>query len=204
MIQNKKVYIILITILFVAGLFSTTTFSSTGFVEDNSDNKTAIISKTVDFLKERKPGVSEDRIKAIANSVYEESKRYDMDYRLVLAVMKVESNFKNEAISRDGARGLMQIRPSSARAIARESGVDVKGAKCLHEPEKNIKIGVSYLSKLRDMFDNIVSALHAYNAGPAKVRKADSGESAKTTAFTRKVMGEYRRLAEVLPDPEEE
>lgn len=204
MIQNKKVYIILITILFVAGLFSTTTFSSTGFVEDNSDNKTAIISKTVDFLKERKPGVSEDRIKAIASSVYEESKRYDMDYRLVLAVMKVESNFKNEAISRDGARGLMQIRPSSARAIARESGVDVKGAKCLHEPEKNIKIGVSYLSKLRDMFDNIVSALHAYNAGPAKVRKADSGEGAKTTAFTRKVMGEYRRLAEVLPDPEEE
>ncbi len=202
--QTKKVYIIFIMMLSAVCLLSAAASSSTGFIEDTGDNGTAIICKTVEFLKERKPGISEDRIRTIASSIYEESKKYGMDYRLVLAVMKVESNFKNEAISRRGARGLMQIKPSSARIIARETGVDVKGAKCLHVPEKNIKIGVSYLSKLRDMFDNIVSALHAYNAGPARVKKADQGEGAKTTAFTRKVMNEYRQIAEVLPDPEEE
>jgi soluble lytic murein transglycosylase len=173
-------------------------------LEDEEADRSTIVEKTVTFLKERKPGVPDDRIKVIANSVYEESRRYDLDYRLILAIMKVESNFRNEAVSRRGARGLMQINPASARIIARESGVEVKGAKCLHEPEKNIKIGVSYLSKLRGMFDNMVSALHAYNAGPGKVKKPAGEEKAKTTSFTRKVMSEYRQISEVLPEPNDE
>ncbi|MBP7528164.1 MAG: lytic transglycosylase domain-containing protein [Syntrophorhabdaceae bacterium] len=203
--HSKRFYIILVTILFAANIFATTTFSSTGLIlEDEGADKTEIVEKTVVFLKERKPGIPEDRIKIIANSVYEESRKYDLDYRLVLAIMKVESNFKNEAVSRRGARGLMQIKPSSAKIIARESGVEVKGAKCLHEPEKNIKIGVSYLSKLHAMFDNMVSALHAYNAGPGKVKKPATQETAKTTSFTRKVMSEYRQITEVLPEADED
>jgi len=203
--HRKLSHIIVITIFFVATLYVTNTFSSTGMLlEDDGAEKASIIEKTIAFLKERKPGVSDDRIKVIASSVYEESKKYDLDYRLVLAIMKVESNYRNEAVSRRGARGLMQINPSSARIIARESGVEVKGAKCLHEPEKNIRMGVSYLSKMRDMFDNIVSALHAYNAGPGKVKKPRGEEKAKTTSFTRKVMSEYRQISEVLPEPDEE
>ncbi|HBL23591.1 MAG TPA: hypothetical protein DDZ40_05680 [Deltaproteobacteria bacterium] len=203
--HSKRFYIILVTILFAASIFATTTFSSTGLIlEDEGADKTEIVEKTVVFLKESKPGIPEDRIKIIANSVYEESRKYDLDYRLVLAIMKVESNFKNEAVSRRGARGLMQIKPSSAKIIARESGVEVKGAKCLHEPEKNIKIGVSYLSKLHAMFENMVSALHAYNAGPGKVKKPSTQETAKTTSFTRKVMSEYHQITEVLPEADEE
>lgn len=202
--HSKRFYIILVTILFAASIFATTTFSSTGLIlEDEGADKTEIVEKTVVFLKESKPGIPEDRIKIIANSVYEESRKYDLDYRLVLAIMKVESNFKNEAVSRRGARGLMQIKPSSAKIIARESGVEVKGAKCLHEPEKNIKIGVSYLSKLHAMFENMVSALHAYNAGPGKVKKPATQETAKTTSFTRKVMSEYHQITEVLPEADE-
>ncbi len=201
----KRSYIILITIFFAAAIFATNTFSSTGILlEDEGAERAAIIEKTIAFLKERKPGVPNNRIEVIANSVYEEAKKYDLDYRLILAIMKVESNFRNDAVSRRGARGLMQIQPASARIIARESGVEVKGAKCLHEPEKNIQIGVSYLSKLRGMFDNIVSALHAYNAGPGKVKKPASEERAKTTSFTRKVMSEYHQISEILPEPDEE
>jgi soluble lytic murein transglycosylase len=188
-------------LLFLACI--STTFSFTGKLIEDTSEKELIIAKTVQYLKEKKVNTSEEKMKALANSVYKESQEYDIDYRLILAVVKVESNFNNEAISRRGARGLMQIRPSSAKGIARESGVEVKGAKCLHEPEKNIKIGVSYLSKLQGMFDNMVSALHAYNAGPSKVKKADPEFGAKTTAFTRKVMNEYQQIIEVLPDPEE-
>lgn len=200
---TKKHYTILpITILLFLACISTT-FSFTGKLIEDTSEKELIIAKTVQYLKEKKVNTSEEKMKALANSVYKESQEYDIDYRLVLAVVKVESNFNNEAISRRGARGLMQIKPSSAKSIARESGVEVKGAKCLHEPEKNIKIGVSYLSKLQGMFDNMVSALHAYNAGPGKVKKADPENGAKTTAFTRKVMNEYQQIIEVLPDPEE-
>ncbi|MBA4389447.1 MAG: hypothetical protein C0399_00715 [Syntrophus sp. (in: bacteria)] len=201
---TKKHYMIFPVAILLSLACISTTFSFTGkIIEDNSEKET-IISKTVQYMKEKKVNTSDEKMKAIANSIYKESQEYDIDYRLILAVMKVESNFKNEAISRRGARGLMQIKPSSAKIIARESGVEIKGAKCLHEPEKNIKIGVSYLSKLHGMFDNIVSALHAYNAGPSKVKKTDPDNGAKTTAFTRKVMNEYQQIIEILPDPEEQ
>jgi len=49
----------------------------------------------------------------IASFVYVESKSHEVDYRLVLAVMKVESNFRLDAVSPKGARGLLQIKPSS-------------------------------------------------------------------------------------------
>jgi soluble lytic murein transglycosylase len=202
--QGKASYIALITFLFIVGIL-TAGFCAPGIIiEDTKPDKGIIVEKTITYLKERKPGKPEDRIKIIANSVYDGSKKYDLDYRLVLAIMKVESNFKNEAVSRRGARGLMQINPASAKAIARQSGVEIKGAKCLHEPEKNIQLGVSYLSKLHSMFEDIVSALHAYNAGPGKVHKPQNEQQAKTTSFTRKIMSEYNQISEILPDPDEE
>jgi soluble lytic murein transglycosylase len=171
--------------------------------EDNSE-KEMIVAKTAQYLKEKKTNASEEKLKTIANSVYEESQKYDIDYRLILAVMKVESNFKNEAVSRKGARGLLQVKPALARYIGKEEGIEVKGTKSLHEPEKNIKIGVNYLSKLIDMFENLSSALHAYNVGPAKVKKTNATDGAPTTRFTKKVMQEYNQIIEVLPDPEEQ
>lgn len=200
--HGKTLCITIVTLLLVAGVLTAGYCAPGIMLEDTTSDKAVIVEKTVSYLKERKPGVPLDRIKVIANSVYDESKKYDLDYRLVLAIMKVESNYKNEAVSRTG-RGLMQINPRSAKAIARQSGVEIKGAKCLHEPEKNIKLGVSYLSKMNSMFENIVSALHAYNAGPGKVQKPANEQKAKTTSFTRKVMSEYERIAEILPDPEE-
>ncbi|HOC46278.1 MAG: lytic transglycosylase domain-containing protein [Syntrophorhabdaceae bacterium] len=200
--RGKPLYIALVTLLFIVTIM-TAGFCASGMILDERTEKDIIVEKTISYLKERKLGVPEARIKVIANSVYEESKRYDLDYRLVLAIMKVESNFKNEAVSNRGARGLMQINPTSAKGIARQSGVEIKGTKCLHEPEKNIKLGVSYFSRLQDMFENVVSALHAYNAGPGKVRKPENEQKAKTTSFTRRVMSEYRQLSEILPDPEE-
>ena len=170
--------------------------------EDNSD-KEVIVSKTVQYLKERKLSATDEKLKTIATSVYEESQKYDIDYRLVLAVMKVESNFKNEAISRKGARGLLQIKPTLANYIGKEAGVEVKGTETLHEPDKNIKIGVNYLSKLMDMFDNLTAALHAYNVGPTKVKRIGASAESPPTRFTKKVMDEYNQIVEVLPDPED-
>jgi soluble lytic murein transglycosylase len=200
--MNRKHITILATILFFLGCISAA-FPFTSAIKEDVSDKGIIISKTVQYLKERKLITTDEKLKTIATSVYEESQKYDIDYRLILAVMKVESNFRNEAISRKGARGLLQIKPTLARYIGKDAGVEVTGTKTLHEPEKNIKIGVNYLSKLMDMFDNLTAALHAYNVGPAKVRKIGATDESPPTRFTKKVMDEYNQIVEVLPDPEE-
>ena len=135
----------------------------------------------------------------MVHSVYDESRLCDLDYRLALAVIKVESNFKQDVISNKGARGLFQIKPSLAKYIAKDAGVKWNGDQCLHEPEKNIKLGVYHLSKLVDDFKNLPTALHAYNAGESRLR-ARSSKAEPRTPFTKKVMKEYEKNLSVLPD----
>jgi len=179
---------------------------ATQAAEEDNGQKELIVAKTFEYLKDKKARGSDEKLRAIAGSVYDESQRYDIDYRLILAVMKVESNFRNDAISRKGARGLLQIKPSLARHISRTSDISVKSAKCLHEPEKNIKIGVNYLSRLIERFENIYTALHAYNVGPRKAKRYTSGDEdgVPNNRFTKKVMKEYRQIADTLPEPETE
>jgi soluble lytic murein transglycosylase len=192
------------TIIFILMTVSTA-FSFSGIIiEENNTDKAIIVSKTVQYLKGKNISATDEKLKTIANSVYEESQKYAIDYRLVLAVMKIESNFKNEAISRKGARGLLQVKPSLARYIANDTGMQMEGVTSLHEPEKNIQIGVNYLSKLLDMFEDLTSALHAYNVGPSKVKKIGALNTVPSTSFTKKVFNEYKQIIEVLPDPEED
>jgi len=169
-----------------------------------NDQKELIIEKTFEYLKDKKVRGSDERLRTIAGSIYEESQRYDIDYRLIIAVMKVESNFRNDAISRKGARGLLQIKPSLARHVSRTSDISVKSTRCLHEPEKNIKIGVYYLSRLLERFEDLYTALHAYNVGPGKVKHNTSSEEMPNNRFTKKVIKEYHQIADILPEPEVE
>lgn len=201
-IHSKHIFLPATIIFFLISLSSA--FSFSGITIDNDDtDKAIIVSKTVQYLKGKKISTTDEKLKTIANSVYQESQKYAIDYRLILAVMKVESNFKNEAISRKGARGLLQIKPSLAKYIVKDTDMQTEGIISLHEPETNIKIGVNYLSKLLDMFEDLTSALHAYNVGPAKVKKISNDNTPLSTRFTKKVMNEYKQIIEVLPDPEE-
>lgn len=98
------------------------------------------------------------------------SSRYKMDKFLVLSVMKVESNFSENARSRSGAVGLMQIMPETANWIARQLDEEPPTINQLHETDKNIKYGVWYLSELEyEFFENDILALAAYNAGRGNV-----------------------------------
>lgn len=171
---------------------------------DQGQGNTFIKGKIVEYLKSKKVRAADERLKTIADRVYEESQEYDVDYRLILAVIKVESNFRSDAVSKKGARGLLQIKPSLARQISKNTGVLVKDTKALHEPEKNIKIGVNHISGLIEKFENLNTALHAYNAGPDRVKNKASKEYSPNTPFTRRVLHEYNQMVLVLPDPEEE
>lgn len=96
--------------------------------------------------------------------VYDESSRYNLDYRLILALVKIESNFRYDAVFEQGARGLLQVKPALAKYIAEDLGIRWRGDETFDEPEENIKIGLVF-SKLIQNFQSINLALHAYYVG---------------------------------------
>jgi soluble lytic murein transglycosylase len=92
-----------------------------------------------------------------------------LDPALVAAVICQESTFDAGAVSRAGARGLMQVMGSTGRTLARALGVTYrKGA--LHDPNTSLEFGTYYLKQMVDRFGGRVErALAAYNAGPHRV-----------------------------------
>jgi len=88
---------------------------------------------------------------------------YGLDEALIRAVIKVESDFEPEAVSRKGAMGMMQLIPGTAAELDVVNPLDVVD---------NIRGGSRYLRRMLDLFDNDLDlALAAYNAGPSAVRR---------------------------------
>ena len=112
------------------------------------------------------------------------SNRYGVDPNLVWAVMKVESNFNPEAVSKKGARGLMQLMP----ATARQHRVDN-----IHDPSQNIQAGVRHLRLLLNRFQgNLRLGLAAYNAGSRAVeRYRNIPPYSETRKYVRRVLKYY-------------
>jgi soluble lytic murein transglycosylase-like protein len=105
------------------------------------------------YKKDRKP-LFHSPYDAVIDS---EAKRYNVDAAMVSALIRAESNYVPYAVSRKGARGLMQLMPATARRL------DVRRP---FDPLSNVRGGVRYLRELLDRFEhkpNLVLA--AYNAG---------------------------------------
>jgi len=91
------------------------------------------------------------------------SEKYNVDPALIKAVIKAESNFNHRAVSKKGARGLMQLMPATASSLQVQDSF---------HPESNIEGGVRYLRYLLNYFSgNLHLALAAYNAGENAVIK---------------------------------
>jgi soluble lytic murein transglycosylase len=91
------------------------------------------------------------------------SREYDLDPRLVKAVIKAESDFNPWAISPKGAKGLMQLMPQTTQQCGVQNPFDI---------QENIECGIQYLASLLDYYQyDLERALAAYNAGKGAVEQ---------------------------------
>ena len=94
----------------------------------------------------------------------------DLDPYLLAGLIRQESEFDPQALSRAKAYGLTQIRPATGRQYARKAGVSKVTARVLYQPAANLKIGSSILRSMLDQQGGKVEqTLAAYNAGPRMV-----------------------------------
>lgn len=109
--------------------------------------------------------VTNQQIKQLVKTI---SQKYDVDEELILAVIKRESHFKNNAVSHAGAQGLMQLMPATARGLGVEDPFD---------PQQNIEGGTKLLKTLLKTYNGDVKlALAAYNYGIGNVNRKLSGK----------------------------
>ena len=124
---------------------------------------------------------SKNEILGIINEV---SNKYDVDPKLIEALVKQESGFNPNAKSKAGALGLMQLMPSTAKGLGVTDPMDAR---------QNIEGGVKYVKSMLDRFNgNIILALAAYNAGPNAVKKYDGVPPYKETQnYVRSILANY-------------
>ena len=101
----------------------------------------------------------------------EQSKQNNIPLSWAYAITRQESAFKTDAVSSAGARGLMQLKPSTARTVVKHRKTYRKASQLLNA-DTNIKLGTAHLSRMYQSFNaHPVLATAAYNAGKAKVQK---------------------------------
>jgi soluble lytic murein transglycosylase-like protein len=111
------------------------------------------------------PALSDEENNAYDNLISRHARTHGVDPRLVKAIMIAESRGNPNAVSRKGARGLMQIMPCTARSLALKHPFD---------PSENIEAGAIYLKRLHKRFTgNTELILAAYNAGPRRVMESN-------------------------------
>ncbi len=117
-----------------------------------------------------------------------ECDKYLIDYALIYAIINAESGFNQNAKSKKGAMGLMQIMPQTAMFIAESLGENFENDSLLFDPEVNIRYGVYYIDYLSKKFDSNEAIICSYNAGETVVRSWLSNSEYSTDKKTLKVI----------------
>jgi soluble lytic murein transglycosylase-like protein len=151
---------------------------------------TALAQRTLSLIGIKPPRryiFDYETFKRVHRTIHEAARTHGVDPALVKAVIYVESRFNSDAVSRRGARGLMQLMPATAREL---------GVKNSFNEKQNIHGGTKYLRQLLKRFrGNISLSVAGYNAGPNAV-KSHGGipPYRETRAYVREVLTAYRRF----------
>jgi len=159
-------------------------------------NVTALTEPTADTEADEPAGPEYD-LAAIPDYIKTAAKRYHLSEELITAVISVESNFDHAAVSRKGARGLMQLMPQTSALM---------GVRDPHDPDENIDAGASHLRAMLDTFNNdLPLALAAYNAGEQHVIRYKGippyPETRRFVARVLRKMGDRQGAERVMAKP---
>jgi soluble lytic murein transglycosylase len=115
------------------------------------------------FLREKPKINSRYSTKKYDDIIANASRQYDVSFPLLKAIIKAESGFDPRAVSKKGAKGLMQIMPENFKPL---------GIKDPFDPSQNIHAGARYFKQMYDRFKGkLALSLAAYNAGPTAVER---------------------------------
>ncbi|WP_066022287.1 MULTISPECIES: lytic transglycosylase domain-containing protein [Clostridium] len=122
---------------------------------------------------------------SIDQAVDAASKKYGVDKKLIMSVIRQESDFDPNSTSGAGAEGLMQLMPGTASELGVSNPYDVS---------QNVDGGTKYLKELLNKFSDMKLAVAAYNAGPGAVQNSGGNISklpSETRNYVSKVLGYY-------------
>lgn len=146
------------------------------YLKNGEDNRAMVCGRRIIRMapSEERSSAPKDVLLLLYPVKYLESisRNGSLDKAFVLAVMREESAFKINALSKAGARGLMQVMPNTGRKIAKQLGLEEFKIDDLYDPYSSIQFGVTYLKMMSEKFQykkELVAA--SYNAGPNAVEK---------------------------------
>ncbi|CUU06145.1 Transglycosylase SLT domain-containing protein [Candidatus Kryptobacter tengchongensis] len=149
--------------------------SNLGYIQ-SSDDSPSEDQNADPSLSLHNTNIIPENLKEYLPVIKKYSKIYGFDWRLIIAVIQQESNFKHDAVSPRGAYGLLQIMPETGEELV----LNVSHIYDFRTPEQNIIAGIHYLwtqfnrffSQGMDSTECLKLALAAYNAGPGRVLDA--------------------------------
>jgi soluble lytic murein transglycosylase len=125
-------------------------------------------------------------------------RRWGFDPLLAWAIMKQESAFQPGCYSTAGARGLIQMIPSTSEYVALQNGWEGYSPDMLYRPEVSLEYGISYLSGVASDLRHLHVTLAGYNGGPHNAMRWGAGEVSPQLFFSRITFNETKRYTEIV------
>ncbi|MFL5320209.1 MAG: transglycosylase SLT domain-containing protein [Myxococcaceae bacterium] len=149
-------------------------------------------------LARRAPDLGLTLRRQLTQAITEEATRAGYDPLLIVAIIDVESDFDEGAVSEKGARGLMQTKPSTLQFLAEQQGIHLTREETSADASLQVRLAIRYLRQLQDRFaGDLDFALMAYNAGPARIRQAIKEHELDTfRSYPGLVKHDYKRFRE--------
>ena len=187
MIRNKNYQFIILILLFIIQTYGKYSFlNAADQIYSYIDDKGRIVYTNLPSVSFKELELNEEKIKKYQNTIETIAAHYQVDSKLINAIIIAESNYNPKAISRKGAKGIMQLMPSTAERY---------GVRSIFDPVDNIIGGVKYLKDLLIIFDgDLRYALAAYNAGENMVKQYNGIPPFKETKeYVEKVLRLYEK-----------
>jgi len=191
--MNKKLIIQILTVELVRSLFIAAMILGVALVSNGNKPNPMVMNPQIlskmrpaSQTEQRPPSVSGRKAEHLYHMfIIQTASHHQIDPALIKAIIMAESGYNTKAVSKKGAKGLMQLMPGTAQSL---------GVEDIFNPHQNITGGVQYFKQMVNRFNGDVKlALAAYNAGSRNVRNYNGVPPFKAThSYIKKVFKYYQ------------